>query len=321
VFLDNPVSEEPLSLVYEEDDGRVAGFLGLVPRRVALDGQRFRAVISSQFIVDPASPVALVALRLAKAYLEGPQDLSIADEANDVSRRIWEGLGGQTARLLSLYWTRPLRPARLSLSFLRGRSWLGRLAAAARPLAAGVDALATRLPGSHLRQGEPTAAAEPLSAPAAAAHAAQLQGRAVHVDYDERTFQWLLDRVAALNARERVLQALLRQDGRVIVWYVGRLDRDGVVHVLQLTAAPASVEEVLDHLFHAAWRKGAVAVTGRLEPRFMQALSDRYCLLHRRGPWVMVKTSRPELLQSLQAGEASLSPLDGEWPLRFSPLS
>src|SRR5918996_2295114 len=120
VFVDNPAGEGALpSLVYEDDDGRILGFVGLVPRRIGMNGYRFQAVVSSQFIVDPAGPVGLVALRLLKTYLEGPQDLSIADEANDVSRRIWEGLGGTTALLLSIYWTRALRPARFGLSFLR----------------------------------------------------------------------------------------------------------------------------------------------------------------------------------------------------------
>src|SRR5437879_6082897 len=56
VFLQNPVGESPLpSLVYEEDDGKVAGFVGIVPRRVTVNGRHFQAVVSSQFIVDPSS--------------------------------------------------------------------------------------------------------------------------------------------------------------------------------------------------------------------------------------------------------------------------
>ena len=122
VFLDGAATDRNItSLVYQEDDGRIAGFVGVVPRRVTIGGRRYQAAVSSQFVVDPSSHVGLVALRLAKAYLEGPQDLSIADEANDVSRRIWEGLGGTTALLLSLYWTRALRPAQVGLSFARER--------------------------------------------------------------------------------------------------------------------------------------------------------------------------------------------------------
>jgi hypothetical protein len=105
----------------------------------------------------------------------------------------------------------------------------------------------------------------------------------------------------------------------VLGWYIGRLGDDGVVETLQLAATPASVGDVLDQLFHRAWRHGAVAVTGRLEPRFLQALSDRYCVFHRRGPWVLFHSTRPRLVEAFHAGEACLSRLDGEWSLRFLP--
>ena len=319
VFLENPAGDGPLpSLVYQESDGRIAGFVGIVPRRVAINGHHFQAVVSSQFIVDPASHVALVALRLAKAYLEGPQDLSIADEANDVSRKIWEGLGGTTALLFSIYWTRPLRPARLAMSYLRQRRGFAPLAAAASPLATVADTVATQLPGSHFRQSEPSASAGDLCGQAVLAHAPEFCGTtSLRVEYDDRTFQWLLDRAANRSAGGRLLKAILRNEQKILGWYICHLDRDGVADVAQLSATSSSIHDVLDHLFYQAWRQGAVAVTGRLEPRFMQALSDKYCLFHRRGPWVLIKANKPELLQSFQSGDTCFSRFDGEWSLRL----
>lgn len=323
VFLDNPAGEGPLrSLVYEEDGGRVLGFLGLVPRRIGMNGHRFQALVSSQFIVDPASPAGLVALRLVKAYLEGPQDLSIADEANDVSRKIWEGLGGTTALLLSIYWTRPLRPAGLAMSYLRQHRSLAPLAAAASPLAKVADGLATRMPGSYFCPSEPSACADDLYGQTVVAHSPEFRGTAsLRVEYDARTFQGLLDRAASTKAHGRLLKTVLRKGQTILGWYVCHLDRGGVAEVLQLTAMPSSIDDVLDHLFHQAWRQGAVAVTGRLEPRFMQALSDKYCVFHRRGPWVLINTRKPQLLEALHAGDACFSRLDGEWSLRFRPAA
>jgi hypothetical protein len=323
VFLNNPAGESPLpSLVYQERDGRIAGFVGVVPRRVAINGRHYRALVSSQFIVDPTSHVGLVALRLVKAYLEGPQDLSIADEANDVSRKIWEGLGGTTARLLSLYWTRPLRPARLAMSFLRQRRGLAPVAAAASPLAAAADTLAARLPGSHFRQSEPHTEAEDLSSRTVLAQTPELTDRAaVRVEYDDRTFQWLLDRAANRSAGGRVLNAVVKGGSKILGWYIAHLDRDGVADVAQLAAGPSSIEAVIDHLFYHAWQQGAVSVTGRMDPRFMQALSDKYCLFHRRGPWVLIKAHKPELLHPLESGATSLSRFDGEWSLRLQPIT
>ena len=319
VFVDNPAGEGALpSLVYEETDGRILGFLGLVPRRIRLDGHRYRGLVSSQFIVEPGGAAGLVALRLIKAYLEGPQDLSIADEANDVSRKIWEGLGGTTALLLSIYWTRTLRPAGLALSHLRRRRRFAPVAAAARPLAKVADALAVRAGGRYFRTSGPFACAGELGGPTVLAHAAEVSGAtSLRVEYDDRTFQWLLDRAA--RGRGRLLSTVLRKGRKVLGWYVCHLDREGMAEVLQLTAAPSSVDDVLDHLFHQAWRQGAVAVTGRLEPRFMQALSDRYCLFHRRGPWVLIDTRKPQLLEAFHTGDACFSRLDGEWSLRFQP--
>jgi hypothetical protein len=319
VFLQNPAGEGPLpSLVYQESDGRIVGFVGIVPRRVVMNGHHYQAVVSSQFIVDPTSHVGIVALRLAKAYLEGPQDLSIADEANDVSRKLWEGLGGTTALLLSIYWTRPLRPARLAMSYLRRRRVFAPLAAAASPLVTVADTLATRLPGSHFRQSEPSASAGDLCGRTVLAHAPEFcDPTSLRVEYDDRTFRWLLDRAANRSAGGRLLKATLSNGQKILGWYICHLDRDGVANVAQLAAASSSIHEVLDHLFYHAWRRGAVAVTGRLDARFMQALSDKYCLFHRRGPWVLIKAKKPELVRSFEMGSACFSRLDGEWSLRF----
>src|SRR6478735_12343495 len=58
VFLENPLRDSALpSLVYEEGEERIVGFLGVVPRRMQMGGRRFQAAISSQFVVDPAAHV------------------------------------------------------------------------------------------------------------------------------------------------------------------------------------------------------------------------------------------------------------------------
>jgi hypothetical protein len=319
VFLRNPAGEGPLSsLVYEERDGRIAGFLGIVRRRVVINDCRYEAAVSSQFIVGRQAGTPLVAVRLVRAYLEGPQDLSIADEATDAARRIWEGVSGSTSLLYSLYWTRPLRPARLVISLARRRRTLAPFARAARPFAAALDTLAARLAGGHFRQSEPRVEAEELSAETVVAYAQNLYRDAtLWVEYDDRTFQWLLDRATNRRTGGRVLKVAFRRNLNIVGWYVCHLDPTGHAQVVQLAATSSSVNDVLDHLFYHAWRNGAVAVGGRLDPRFLQVLSDKYCLFHRRGPWLLVKARKPELLSSFQAGKAAFSPLDGEWSLRF----
>jgi len=320
VFLENPSRDEALpSLVYQEHGGQIVGFLGVVPRRMTMNGRPVQAAISSQFVVDPASHVGLVAVRLARAFLEGPQDLSISDEANDVARRLWEGLGGTTSLLHSLHWTRPLRPARLALSLLRGRARLAPLAVAAGPLAPIVDALATRMPHSQLHQAKPdTSVGDDLSEARVLACLPQI-GRAgsLRVVYDVGMLPWLLARARARKSAGQIHAALIRQDQRVLGWYVYHLGRDHIANVLQLVSDGDAIAEVLDHLFYHAGQHGAVAAGGRLEPRHLQTLSDKYCVFHRRGPWVLIKAKKPELIRSFESGDASFSRLDGEWCLGF----
>src|SRR5438093_7865384 len=116
IFLNNPWYDEDLpSLVYQDSDGAIVGFLGVMPRWMSVRGRPIQAAISSQFIVEPDRRSTLAAVQLTKAFLSGPQDLSIADEANDSSRRLWHRAGGVTARLYSLYWRRLLRACQFFL--------------------------------------------------------------------------------------------------------------------------------------------------------------------------------------------------------------
>jgi len=319
VFLDNPLRDNDLpSLVYEEHD-RIVGFLGVVPRWMTMKGDRFKAAIGSQFMVDPVAAFGNVAVRLARAFLDGPQDLSISDEASDIARKIWEGLGGMTALLRSLHWTRPLRPATLAVVTASRRPRLAPMALPLSPIAAMVDAMATRIPHSHFHQPKPDGAiAEDLTEEAVLSYLSTANRPGLlHVEYDEATLHWLLERAAERKANGSLHAAVVRHDRRIIGWYLYHLDHQRVANVLHLDAEPPSVREVLDHLFYQASAHGAIAATGRLEPRYLQPLSDTYCLLHRRGPWLLLNTSITDLARSFETEDALFSRFEGEWCLGY----
>ena len=95
LFFENPWYDADLpSLVYQEQGEKICGFYGVIPRRMRMQGRPIRAVVSSQFMVDPSVRNRLAAVELQRTFFAGPQDLSFTDGANDASRRIWEGLGG-----------------------------------------------------------------------------------------------------------------------------------------------------------------------------------------------------------------------------------
>lgn len=319
VFLDGPVRDEALpSLVHAEADEKIVGFLGVVPRRMLLDGQPVRAAIGSHFVVDPASR-GLAGLRIIKTFFAGPQDLSLADHANDPVRTLWEGCGGRTALLYSTNWIRPLRPARLALGFLGKRGLPSPLALLARPLAWLADCLLTRVPPSPLRLSASRLRPEELDEAALlAALPAFASGRALRFVHDDGALRWILGRARRWEAGGHIHKALLRDAKRQVAgWYVYELAPGGIAEVLQIAAARHTVRDVLDHLFHDAWRRGATALLGRLDPAFMSELSEKYCPFYRRGPWTLIHSRRPELLDALHRGDAFMTRMEGEWGLGF----
>ena len=322
VVLNNPWADPKMpSLVYELLDNEIAGFIGVVPKPMLMGGEPIAAAVSSQFIVDPERrATTLAGIQLMRAFLDGPQDLSIADEANDSSRKLWEGLGGSTSLLYSVHWTRPLRPARLALSSLSKRKKLALLATLARPVAAFSDVIAARLPGSPFRLGPCEMSGEEASDDTLVAciheHAAKL---AVRPDYDASSFSWLLERCARRGHLGRLHRVLLRDPkGHVVGWYVYFAKRGGIGQVLHMAAKRGFAGAVMNHLSVEARRQSVVALTGRLEPDFLRALSSAYCMLQRGRYWMLIHSRKQDILAALHRGDAHLSRIEGEFCLRFS---
>src|SRR5262249_60171977 len=83
-----------------------------------LHGRPIRAATSMHFMVEPGSRSTLAGVQLLKTFFSGPQDLSLTDTAGAVGRKIWEGIGGDTALAYSINWTRLLRPTRYVVRLL-----------------------------------------------------------------------------------------------------------------------------------------------------------------------------------------------------------
>jgi hypothetical protein len=318
VFLNNPSADRSLSsLVCEEKGGRIVGFLGVVSRSMLMKEQPVQMAISSQFIVEPARR-GLVGLKLLKRFLDGPQDLSMTDEANNALRSIWEGCGGSTALLYSMHWIRPLRPVQVAVALLRKRIWLGPFALVSKPIAWLADALVTRVAQSPFHLSSPRLSAEDLDEATLLKCLPEFVGdRSLRPVYTDGSLKWVLER-ATQKRNGRLQKAVLRNDQREIVgWYLYSVNHDGIGEVLQIAARKHTVHDVLDHLFYDAWHRGVTALIGRLDPTFIQELSDKYCLFHRRGSWTLIHSKRPEALEFVNRGDAFLTRLEGEWSLRF----
>ncbi|MGH8641472.1 MAG: GNAT family N-acetyltransferase [Burkholderiales bacterium] len=319
-LFNNPWCDFQLPSWVAEENGRIAGFYGVMPRWMTLRGRPLRAAVACHYMVDPDCRNGLMALQLAQACLSGPQDLTIADGASDMSRRLWIGIGGAVPLLYSLHWTRPLLPARFALSLLEKRSALPRaLTLAARPLGDLADALATRLRPNRFYRENREGADDALDPATVLAHLPEvLRGSALQPVYSERMLACLLERTAR-KARHGTLRARAVRDGeqRVLGWYLYYAQPGGVGEVIQLAARESSCDRVLQRLLADAWQHGVAAVHGRLDPRFTQALSVRHCWLRTDGAWTLVHSRHADVLEAFQQGCAFLSRLEGEWWLEF----
>ena len=320
VLLENPWRELDLPSWVAEEDGRMTGFVGVVPRRMVFRRRPIRVAVGCQFMVDPNRRHALTALQLARTVLSGPQDLFIADGANDLSRHMWAGLGGAAPLLYNFHWTRPLRPARFALSLLEGRRALPRIVTLPLRYLAGVaDAVAARVLPGWLDRKQTHLTDDELTAAAMLAHLREVtDGSTLQPEYDARSLEWLLEQ-AARKTRHGTLRARAVLEGgqHLIGWYLYYVRSGNVGEVVQLAARDDCLDQVLERLLFDAWRHGATAVRGRLDPRYARELSDRHCWFRREGTWTLVHSRDAELTAAIHQGKAFLSRLEGEWWLRF----
>lgn len=321
LFLDTPHADPDIRGFVCEDDGQLSGMIGSVMRRMMFRDRPIRAAVNAELFVAPAARSKMLGLKLFKQVMDGPQDLSISDIGNDISRRIWQGLGGTVASWYGLNWIKVIRPGLLPLSLLSKSRFGKPLAWAGRPLASVGDAILRRAASKFTQlNDEPKVHAELLT-PDLVVELFPQFGRAHELRpiYDRATVDWVWERLDFMyRDGGRSQQVLLRSArGEPLGWYIYQLSGAGIARVSQVVAHPHTVGQVLDHLLQHAACRGAVAVIGRVIPRFLQAVCDRNCAILRRSTYLLVHSRDPEIADSFVAGKAFLSLLDGEGPLQI----
>jgi hypothetical protein len=303
------------SLVYQRE-GRIVGFLGVMPRRMQLRGKPLLAAVCSQFVVDP-NERGQVGLQMLKRCFAGNQDLSMTDEAADCTRKVWEWCGGVTALPYSLHWIRPLRPVQAALAIGAGHTQRTRFARVLSPAARALDAVVTRAGG--VRPVHPSGSRQPLDGTALLECLSDFGGRcSMGPAYDAESVQWVLARARRRVDHGAVRALLVRDESKALIgWFIYQTLRGGPGEVLQIGAEPRHHRAVLDHLFEDAWQQGVTMLLGRLEPSLAPALSEKGSLLYRRGHWTLVHSKQPDVSDAFQRGDAYFTRLEGEWCLRF----
>ena len=320
VFFQHPYQDDALpSLVYEDDRGRIIGFLGVMTRRLSMKGRPLRMAVSTQFMVDPDSRNSLAALHLLQRFLTGPQDLALADGANATSRRLWERSGGTTVPLYSFYWTRMLRPVRHAVDSMTRHSGLhGIIRPVITPLCGVIDSIWQRAHGYRGPEGLTEA---DLDLQTLCECLPKVSARMVLAPvYDMASLTWMMELVRQKTKHGPLQSTVVRNSrGEVIGWHLYYLNAS-VSQVIQIAALSGAEEQVIEHLFYHAWQRGSAAISGRVEPKYMHELSRAHCRFT-TGSAFLVHARDREILHAITAGEAFLTRLEGEWWNCFSEVA
>lgn len=320
IFLQHPWHEAALpSLVYEAADGTIVGCIGVMPRKMLYRNRPITVAVTHNFMVAPGMRSTMAGLQLARQVLAGAQDLTLA-EGNNTSRRIWESFSGSVSLLYSLHWTRPLLAGRYLTSFLRKRGLSNIVLALLKPFAALTDALLPRLLPAQYVAPPPELRAEELDAATLFRCMHEFtRDRALRPLPDEDSLQWLLQALSHRTDRQ-LHKVLLRDADGVVGWYLyysGGPDDSGAV--VQLVARNEQSQPlVMQHLYHHARLRGVCALSGQLDPVMFTTLTRQHCAFHNDGnSWLLMHSRRPDILQTINAGQAFLSRLEGEWWVNY----
>jgi hypothetical protein len=294
------------SLVYDDPEAGVLGFLGSHVRRLLLDGKRVRVGCSGQLVADPDAAKPGVGALLMRAHMRGAQEVSSTDGATSTVRDMWQRLGGQTLPLASIGWTRVLRPARFAAAIAgRHREHEPQRSAAV------LDVLAAPITRRALRPSQPEGSTEPLTSELLL-ELVELGSWRLRPDYDAPYLDWLFARMAEVPGRGDLRRLAVRDErGQPLGWAVYYRSPGGISQVQQI-AALGDPGPVVDHVFWDASLDRSAAVQGRLEPALVPPLLDRRCVF-RRTEWALVRTGHTELLATIAAPDSLLTRMDGEW--------
>ena len=304
------------SLVYEAGAGEIAGFHGVIERTMRWRGRAIRVAVATQLMVAPEHR-GLAGRALVRTLFAGPQDLTLSDVANDVARRLWEGLGGRCVPDRSVSWTETIRPLRHAANgvVMKGAGPAARAGLyLARPLFAAGDVLV-----APRRQAPPGMRLAPLD-PVAMALAAEraLERYALRPAYTPADLSWLLTELRQKRQFGLLEGAvILGADDEPAGWFLYYRNGGGECEVIQIVARPRQHGAALDLLHAHALARGAVAFTGRLDPAALPELARREVTLRHEGPWVLFHTPHAGLAEAIRQGDAYLSRLDGEWWMSF----
>lgn len=322
IFHCNPwVAPDVPSLVYI-DNGKLVGFLGVIPRPMQFRGRSIRAAVATQFMVEARPYRGSAAIELLRHLFRGPQDISFTDGASEEASVMWAAAGARVARVYSFNWIRFLRPFEAASGmFDRMGGASAVLKRASDLVAAPVGFLLSKVPVGMLRKPRSKYSSRPVSPEGLLECIHEFSGREpLKPAYAMPDFNWLMSEASKATGLGALRMMTVHEpDGTRCGSFVYYAKPGGSAYVLRIGWRRRDhFSGVLTALFEDAWQQRAYAVKGQAIAQFLPAMSAEYCLFSQLNSCVVGYSADPDLLNSFLLGDTAMSRLDGECWLRFS---
>lgn len=329
IYVEDPNGDDDItSLVAEDTEGTMLGFLGTSVMPVIVDGEERKMAGIFPSVVAPEASSTVASLLLRK-FLAGPQALTFSDGGHAKFERIWQALGGGVGPIQSLRWVKLFRPGQLGLDMLVRRRGSIRIAKPVlQPLAAGADWLGRRVIPTRFTADTRIDAnsenlvttsreeyrSEELTPTLLAEFAplfhvkARLQPR-----YTEAHTSWQFGEMRKITEQGTLQTRLVRtRDNSPVGWFVYYLRPGGLSNVYAIEGLDRHLPGVVDQLFLEADAGGAGALIGRLEPSLRRSMRERGALVHNGGSLQLIHSRDKSLLDDALLGRVGFNRLQGE---------
>lgn len=306
-------------LLHVNGAGEITGFIGVNALQMRHGDRKLRAAICGSLMVRDHEADPIAGARLMRAFLAGPQDISLSETASDVSVRMWTGLRGIVLPQYSLDWVRIIRPAAFAVEMAASRVKAARLFASLVP---GLDHLALR----RVRPGQLNwTAVSGAQTPPANLVMVEIDASAFAALVEPLTAQFSLRPDWADGQLEAILADAAQKPGYGEL-YFARVDAKGgrsigavacyirpgrIAQMLQILARPGQEGAVIDCLVSEAARRGAAGLRGRTQPALLDAmLGRRISFTHLAS--TVAHSRDEELLRACRDGELFFNGVAGE---------
>ena len=284
-----------------------------MPRKLVLNSQAILSASGAFMSVSRKAQGRGIATQLIERYLDGPQDISVVDRANDDFTRLFLKSGGKADFVNSLSWKYPLRPSLYAMTLAARRSSLIRNTKLLyKPAAALLDSfMPVKRSFSEYR-------CETVDTEEFSTLAGQIScENVVSVEPGQISGNWLMGLLQEGCSAGDIHLKVVQDTSEVPVGWCLYGIREGIAEILDVGFMEGREQETFFTLCSSLRQEGVAALSGRVFPSFFATLSNSGAFM-KAGPSRVLFHTRDTLLQEqFTSGKTGFSRLAGEWWIEF----